>query len=132
MMVGTSLKLSLLLIHRASKSYIILPIDVADLGFKDFLLDTGSSGALITGTSSSFLFMLFTTPRDSLHSCGVLTELKTAPAIACACWHCCAPNRMLTQQTACCACAGELRDELGVSAVGDVVKGLDSTGMTLR
>jgi hypothetical protein len=28
--------------------------------------------------------------------------------------------------------AGELRDELGVPAVGDVVKGLDSTGMTLR
>ncbi|KAG2435840.1 hypothetical protein HXX76_007035 [Chlamydomonas incerta] len=61
---------------RAIKSFLVAPIDVEDVGFVNFLLDSGSSGALITG---------------------------------------------------------ELRDVLGHSPTdGQVVKGVDSSGLTLR
>ncbi|PNW71912.1 hypothetical protein CHLRE_16g668050v5 [Chlamydomonas reinhardtii] len=61
---------------RAIKSFLVAPIDVEDVGFVNFLLDSGSSGALITG---------------------------------------------------------ELRDVLGLSPTdGQVVKGVDSSGLTLR
>ncbi|EFJ46891.1 hypothetical protein VOLCADRAFT_92653 [Volvox carteri f. nagariensis] len=61
---------------RAIKSFLVAPIDVEDVGFVNFLLDSGSSGALITA---------------------------------------------------------ELRERLGLSpSDGQVVKGVDSSGLTLR
>ncbi|GLC41545.1 hypothetical protein PLESTB_000703500 [Pleodorina starrii] len=61
---------------RAIKSFLVAPIDVEDVGFVNFLLDSGSSGALITA---------------------------------------------------------ELRESLGLSpSDGQVVKGVDSSGLTLR
>jgi len=33
---------------KATKSYLVIPVDVDDVGFMDFLLDTGSSGVLIS------------------------------------------------------------------------------------
>ncbi|GIL55136.1 hypothetical protein Vafri_10743 [Volvox africanus] len=61
---------------RAVKSFLVAPIDVEDVGFVNFLLDSGSSGALITA---------------------------------------------------------ELRESLGLSPLdGQVVKGVDSSGLTLR
>ncbi|GFR52480.1 hypothetical protein Agub_g15050 [Astrephomene gubernaculifera] len=61
---------------RAAKSFLVAPIDVEDVGFVNFLLDSGSSGALITG---------------------------------------------------------EMRERLGLSpSDGQVVKGVDSGGLTLR
>ncbi|KAG2498190.1 hypothetical protein HYH03_003944 [Edaphochlamys debaryana] len=61
---------------RAVKSFLVVPVDVGDVGFVNFLLDSGSSGALITA---------------------------------------------------------ELREQLGLSpSDGQVVKGVDSGGVTLR